>query len=207
MKLFRKLGIAGLFSVVLSGLALADEDANGIWKLDSGKVTVRIAPCGSSLCGAIVGLAKPLDKKGRPKVDKKNPNEGLRKRPLIGLTVMANMRPAGANKWRGTIYNADDGRTYSSHMKLSGNNMKVKGCVENRLLTILFDDDGPGIPVENREDAFRPFVRLDHARNLDETGTGLGLAIALDIAHAHGGEIKLDESPAGGLRAVVLIPV
>lgn len=86
-------------------------------------------------------------------------------------------------------------------------NVRVKGGVENRLLTILVDDDGPGIPVENREDAFRPFVRLDHARNLDETGTGLGLAIALDIAHAHGGEIKLDESPAGGLRAVVLIPV
>ncbi len=87
------------------------------------------------------------------------------------------------------------------------NNVKVKGGVENRLLTILVDDDGPGIPTENREDAFRPFVRLDNARNLDETGTGLGLAIALDIAHAHGGEIKLDESPAGGLRAVVEIPV
>ena len=86
-------------------------------------------------------------------------------------------------------------------------NVKVMGGVENRLLTILVDDDGPGIPVKNREDAFRPFVRLDHARNLDETGTGLGLAIALDIAHAHGGEIRLDESPAGGLRAVVQIPV
>ena len=89
---------------------------------------------------------------------------------------------------------------YSSHVK-------VKGGVENRLLTILVDDDGPGIPAENREDAFRPFVRLDNARNLDETGTGLGLAIALDIAHAHGGDIKLDESPAGGLRAMVQIPV
>jgi len=86
-------------------------------------------------------------------------------------------------------------------------NVKVKGGVENRLLTILVDDDGPGIPPENREDAFRPFVRLDNARNLDETGTGLGLAIALDIAHAHGGEIKLDESPSGGLRAMVQIPV
>lgn len=85
--------------------------------------------------------------------------------------------------------------------------VKVKGGVENRLLTILVDDDGPGIPAENREDAFRPFVRLDNARNLDETGTGLGLAIALDIAHAHGGDIKLDKSPAGGLRAVVQIPV
>lgn len=86
-------------------------------------------------------------------------------------------------------------------------NVKVKGRVENRLLTIFVDDDGPGIPVENRADAFRPFVRLDHARNLDETGTGLGLAIALDIAHAHGGEIKLADSPAGGLRAVVEIPI
>lgn len=86
-------------------------------------------------------------------------------------------------------------------------NVKVKGGVENRLLTILVDDDGPGIPAENREDAFRPFVRLDNARNLDETGTGLGLAIALDIAHAHGGDIELGESPAGGLRAMVQIPV
>ena len=129
MKLFRKLGIAGLFSVILSGLAWAGEDASGVWMLNSGKVTVRIAPCGASLCGAIVGLAKPLNKEGQPKVDKENPEESLRKRPLMGLTILANMKPTGENKWRGTIYNADDGRTYSSYMKLSGNNMKVKGCV------------------------------------------------------------------------------
>ena len=129
MKLFKKLGIAGLFSVILSGLALADEGANGIWRLNSGKVTVRITSCGPSLCGAIVALAKPLDKKGRPKVDKRNPNESLRSRPLMGLTVLANMKPAGENRWQGTIYNADDGRTYSSYMNVSGNSMKVKGCV------------------------------------------------------------------------------
>jgi two-component system, OmpR family, osmolarity sensor histidine kinase EnvZ len=89
---------------------------------------------------------------------------------------------------------------YASHVK-------VQGKVENKLLTFLVDDDGPGIPAESRGDAFRPFVRLDHARNLDETGTGLGLAIALDIAHAHGGEITLGDSPMGGLRAMVQIPV
>jgi two-component system osmolarity sensor histidine kinase EnvZ len=83
----------------------------------------------------------------------------------------------------------------------------VEGKVENHMLTICVDDDGPGIPPASREDAFRPFVRLDNARNLDETGTGLGLAIARDIAHAHGGEIRLDDSPLGGLRAVVQIPV
>ena len=63
--------------------------ANGIWLLDSGKVTVRIAPCGDSLCGAIVGLAKPLNKQGQPKVDKENPNASLRNRPLMGLTILA----------------------------------------------------------------------------------------------------------------------
>lgn len=129
MKLFRKLGIVGLFALGFSGLAIAEEAATGIWMLDSGKVTVRIAPCGSSLCGAIVGLAKPLNKEGQPKVDRKNPNESLRNRPLMGLTILANMIPAGENKWKGTIYNADDGRTYSSYMKLSGSAMKVKGCV------------------------------------------------------------------------------
>ena len=85
--------------------------------------------------------------------------------------------------------------------------VKVKASVDNRLLTVTVDDDGPGIAPGLRSDAFRPFVRLDDARNLDETGTGLGLAIALDIARAHGGELRLEDSPEGGLRAVVQIPV
>ena len=106
--------------------------------LDSGKVTVRIEPCGSNLCGAIVALAKPLNKQGLPKVDKYNPDESLRTRPLIGLTILANMKPTGENKWAGTIYNADDGRTYSSYMKLSGGNMKVKGCVGPFCKTMIF---------------------------------------------------------------------
>jgi uncharacterized protein (DUF2147 family) len=138
LTIFGKLGIAGFFAVSLSGLVMADEAANGVWMLDSGKVTVRIAPCGSDLCGSIVGLAKPLNKKGEPKLDKKNPDESLRSRPLIGLTILANMKPSGDNKWKGTIYNADDGRTYSSYMKLSGNNMKVKGCVGPFCKTMMF---------------------------------------------------------------------
>ena len=86
-------------------------------------------------------------------------------------------------------------------------NVNVSAHVKHHVLIVDVDDDGPGIAPENREVAFRPFVRLDHARNLDETGTGLGLAIALDIAHAHGGKITLDDSPQGGLRATVTIPV
>jgi two-component system osmolarity sensor histidine kinase EnvZ len=58
-----------------------------------------------------------------------------------------------------------------------------------------------------REEVFRPFLRLDDARNQDEGGTGLGLAIARDIARSHGGDIVLSDSPMGGLRAIVRIPV
>ena len=125
----KKLGLAAILAIAFPTLALADTAASGVWKLDSGKVTVRIAPCGSNLCGAIIGLAKPLNKEGKPKVDKENPNSALRNRPLLGLTILANMKPDGTNRWQGTIYNADDGRTYSSYMKLSGDVMKVKGCV------------------------------------------------------------------------------
>jgi len=83
----------------------------------------------------------------------------------------------------------------------------VKASIENHMLKVTVDDDGPGIEPSRRADAFRPFVRLDNARNLDETGTGLGLAIALDIARAHGGDVRLGDSPMGGLRAEILIPV
>lgn len=67
-------------------------------------------------------------------------------------------------------------------------------------------DNGPGIAEESREEVFKPFVRLDDARNQDESGTGLGLAIAQDIAHTHGGEITLGESDLGGLLVTVQLP-
>ena len=69
------------------------------------------------------------------------------------------------------------------------------------------DDDGPGIPEEQREEAFRPFVRLDRSRNPETGGTGLGLSIARDIARVHGGELFLEDSPHGGLRARIRLPL
>ena len=83
----------------------------------------------------------------------------------------------------------------------------ITGHRDHRWLTVTIDDDGPGIPAELREEVFRPFLRLDDARNQDEGGTGLGLAIARDIARSHGGDITLSESPMGGLRATVRVPV
>jgi two-component system osmolarity sensor histidine kinase EnvZ len=83
----------------------------------------------------------------------------------------------------------------------------ITGHRDHRYLTVTIDDDGPGIPVAMREEVFKPFLRLDDARNQDEGGTGLGLAIARDIARSHGGDITLSDSPMGGLRATVRVPV
>ena len=83
----------------------------------------------------------------------------------------------------------------------------ITGHRDHRWLTVTVDDDGPGIPADMREEVFKPFLRLDDARNQDEGGTGLGLAIARDIARSHGGDILLGDSPLGGLRATVRVPV
>ena len=85
--------------------------------------------------------------------------------------------------------------------------ISITGHRDHRWLTVNVDDDGPGIPAEMREEVFRPFMRLDDARNQDQGGTGLGLAIARDIARSHGGDIALGDSPLGGLRATVKVPV
>ncbi len=82
----------------------------------------------------------------------------------------------------------------------------LTGVHKDGFLTVIVDDNGPGIPEHSREDVFRPFFRLDDARNQDESSTGLGLAIAKDIATSHGGDIALTDSTSGGLRAVVKIP-
>ncbi|NBN63276.1 HAMP domain-containing protein [Microvirga tunisiensis] len=85
-------------------------------------------------------------------------------------------------------------------------NVTITGRHADGWLTVTIDDDGPGIPPEERENVFRPFYRLDEARNQDEGGSGLGLAIARDIARSHGGDIQLEDSPQGGLRARFRIP-
>lgn len=87
-----------------------------------------------------------------------------------------------------------------------GDKVEIAARRRAGMIEILIDDDGPGIPDDLREDAFKPFNRLDEARNQNVKGVGLGLAIARDVARSHGGDVTLTSSPLGGLRAVVRLP-
>ena len=88
-----------------------------------------------------------------------------------------------------------------------GNRAEVGVTVTDRALRFTVEDDGPGIPAEQREDAVNPFVRLDPARNQDKgSGVGLGLSIVSDIARTHGGVLRLGESERlGGLKAELVL--
>ncbi len=88
-----------------------------------------------------------------------------------------------------------------------GSSAEVSLDLGARFAEIHVDDDGPGIPVDKRDEAFRPFHRLDEGRNLQAGGVGLGLSIARDIARAHGGDLILSDSPSGGLRATIRLPI
>ena len=87
-----------------------------------------------------------------------------------------------------------------------GDKVDVRARHAKNMLLLEVHDNGPGISEELRDEVFKPFVRLDDARNQDETGTGLGLAISQDIVHTHGGEISLDNSDLGGLQVIVKLP-
>lgn len=88
-----------------------------------------------------------------------------------------------------------------------GQHIQVRAGRREDSIEILVDDDGPGIPRDQREAVFRAFVRLDPSRNIETGGVGLGLTIARDVVRGHGGELVLDDSPLGGLRARVRLPL
>lgn len=86
-------------------------------------------------------------------------------------------------------------------------NVRLSSELQDGHAVILVDDDGPGIPEEHRIDVFNPFKRLDESRNLDSGGVGLGLSIVRDVVRRHGGTAVLEDSPLGGLRARITLPL
>jgi two-component system osmolarity sensor histidine kinase EnvZ len=91
----------------------------------------------------------------------------------------------------------DNARRHARHVALRAETMQRE---RGAAVQVMVDDDGPGVPPDQREDVFRPFATYSG-------GTGLGLTIARDIVRAHGGDIVLDDSPMGGLRARIRLPV
>ncbi|HJZ15685.1 MAG TPA: ATP-binding protein [Stellaceae bacterium] len=107
------------------------------------------------------------------------------------------VRPNALRRCLGNLIG--NARRHASHVWLTG-------IIVADGIDILVDDDGPGIPPANRARVFRPFVRLDASRNPLTGGVGLGLTIARDVARSHGGDVRLETSPQGGLRARVHLP-
>ena len=113
-----------------------------------------------------------------------------------GLT--ASLRPLALKRALANL--AGNAAAHGDHVRLGARGLPSGG------LEITVEDDGPGIPDDMHEEAFRPFSRLDDSRNQNRKGVGLGLAIARDVARSHGGDITLDRSDLGGLRAVIRLP-
>ncbi len=88
-----------------------------------------------------------------------------------------------------------------------GKHVSVTATHTGQYILVTVDDDGPGIPESQREEAFKAFHRLEPSRNPMTGGVGLGMTIARDIVRGMGGEITLDESPAGGLRVTIRVPL
>ena len=87
-----------------------------------------------------------------------------------------------------------------------GNKVNVELQKGNRLVIILFEDDGPGIPEDQYKNVFKPFFRLDKSRSLNKSGVGLGLAIVEDVINSHGGNVQLGKSKKGGLLVKISLP-
>ncbi len=106
-------------------------DPTGTWLTEGGKARVRIASCGGGLCGTIAWLKEPNDEHGKPKTDQRNIDTSKRSRPIIGVPIVLGMKPSGTpDKWSGQVYNAEDGKTYSGNLMLTGAaTLTLEGCV------------------------------------------------------------------------------
>lgn len=88
-----------------------------------------------------------------------------------------------------------------------GTQIEVSMTASEKLLKVAVEDNGPGIPLEKREDVFKAFYRLDESRNSETGGVGLGLTITRDIVTAHGGKVYMEDSRLGGLKVVMVFPI
>jgi uncharacterized protein (DUF2147 family) len=105
------------------------DDAKGDWERPNGASKIRISSCGGALCGKLIWLRDPRN-------DTQNPDASKRSRPLLGVQIVQSMKPTGTDgQWKGKVYNAEDGKTYTGFIKLtSANKLKLEGCVMGGLI-------------------------------------------------------------------------
>lgn len=112
-----------------SALAVGANDIVGVWLTPGGKSNVQISKSGNSYVGKLIWLKEP-NRNGKPKTDINNQDASLRSRPLKGLSLLSGFTFKG-DHWEGSIYNPEDGKTYSCVLYLKGRNLEVRGYVMN----------------------------------------------------------------------------
>jgi uncharacterized protein (DUF2147 family) len=134
----RNLVIATLAILCLAPATPASAaDARGKWLTESGKAIVAIVSCGNALCGNIVSLKEPNDPAtGKPKTDINNADASKRTRPVIGVQIVIDMKQDGTEpKWKGQVYNAEDGKTYTGSITLvNPTTLDLQGCALGGLI-------------------------------------------------------------------------
>jgi len=113
----------GMFSAVTTASALA-ADPTGDWRVADGVAHIRVAECNGSMWGAVIWEKEPG-------IDEHNPDVSKRSRPTLGIPILINMKKKpGSDQWEGEVYNANDGKTYSSTIKPVGSDkLEIQGCV------------------------------------------------------------------------------
>ncbi|MCE1235681.1 MAG: DUF2147 domain-containing protein [Hyphomicrobiales bacterium] len=119
------LGLAMAAAMVTSASA---GDPTGLWLRSSGSSKIKIDKCGSALCGTVAWEKSP-------RKDVYNPDPAKRDDPVTGKRVLLGMKPDGEDRWKGEVYNAEDGKTYTGYITLTGaDTLKLQGCVLGGLI-------------------------------------------------------------------------
>lgn len=122
--------LAAVTSLTIAGLAAGAERLTGTWLTGDGSAHVTFKPCGNADCGQIVWLREPVDPEtGKDWRDKANPDDALKRRPLVGVTMISGLKETGQGTWAGALYNPLDGQTYAGNLRfLNPGRLELKGC-------------------------------------------------------------------------------
>ncbi|MEO1067216.1 MAG: DUF2147 domain-containing protein [Pseudomonadota bacterium] len=114
--------ILAAFGMLAATNAIAAEKLEGVWSANNGASRIQISPCGSKLCSDIIWLKEP-------RKDAKNEDKSLRGRDIVGLRISNNMERVSDNKWKGSVYSPEKGKTYSGFATVDGNKLSMRGCL------------------------------------------------------------------------------